>query len=137
MLVQDETKLIGAVAKESGVPIKTIRYYEELALLKASGRTEGGFRLFNADVLVRLNFIKRAQSLGLSLLEIKEFLDIHDQGNLPCEHVKAKLQDKVAAIDEQIQQLLILKLELEGLLSGWEKIPEASEETICPIIEKS
>ncbi|MBD2772098.1 heavy metal-responsive transcriptional regulator [Iningainema tapete] len=137
MLVKEAPKQIGSVAKESGVPIKTIRYYEELGLLKASGRTEGGFRLFNSDVLTRLNFIKRAQSLGLSLSEIKEFLDVHDEGDLPCEHVKVKLQDKLTIIDEQIKQLLILKLELEGLLSGWETIPENSESTICPIIEQT
>jgi DNA-binding transcriptional MerR regulator len=137
MLVQEEPKLIGSVAKESGVPIKTIRYYEELGLITASGRTEGGFRLFNSDVLARLNFIKRAQNLGLSLLEIKEFLDVHDEGNLPCEHIKSKLQDKVIAIDNQIQQLLILRQELSGLLSGWKMMPKNFEQTICPIIEQS
>jgi len=137
MLVQEQTKLIGSVAKESGVPIKTIRYYEELGLLKTSGRTEGGFRIFNPDVLTRLNFIKRAQRLGLSLAEIKEFLDIHDQGELPCEHVKTKLEDKISEIERQIQQLQILKLELKGLLSGWETIPENPEQTICPIIERA
>lgn len=137
MLVQEEIKQIGVVAKESGVPIKTIRYYEELGLLKASGRTEGGFRLFHSDVFARLNFIKRAQSLGLTLSEIKEFLNVHDQGDLPCEHIKVKLQDKLVDIDQQIRQLVILKQELEGLLSGWETIPETSEETICPIIEKN
>ena len=137
MLVQEEIKQIGVVAKESGVPIKTIRYYEELGLLKASGRTEGGFRLFHSDVFARLNFIKRAQSLGLTLSEIKEFLNVHDQGDLPCDHIKVKLQDKLVDIDKQIRQLVILKQELEGLLSGWETIPETSEETICPIIEKN
>ena len=70
MLVKEAPKQIGLIAKESGVPIKTIRYYEELGLLKASSRTEGGFRLFDPDVFARLHFIKRAQSLGLSLLEI-------------------------------------------------------------------
>jgi DNA-binding transcriptional MerR regulator len=135
MLVQEEPKLIGNVAKSSGVPIKTIRYYEELGLLKSSARTEGGFRLFNSDVLERLHFIKRAQSLGLSLSEIKEFLNVHDGGELPCEHIKIKLEDKVKAIDEQIQQLLILRQELQGLLSGWEIRPDNSHATICPIIE--
>jgi MerR family transcriptional regulator, copper efflux regulator len=135
MLAQAEGKQIGIVAKESGVPIKTIRYYEELGLLKSSGRTEGGFRLFNSDVLERLHFIKRAQSLGLSLSEIKEFLNVHDGGELPCEHIKIKLEDKVKAIDEQIQQLLILRQELSGLLSGWEIKPDDSHSTICPIIE--
>jgi DNA-binding transcriptional MerR regulator len=137
MLVQEQTKLIGSVAKESGVPIKTIRYYEELGLLKTSGRTEGGFRIFNPDVLTRLNFIKRAQRLGLSLAEIKDFLEIHDRGELPCEHVKLKLSDKISQIEQQIQQLQILKLELKGLLSGWETIPKNPEETICPIIERA
>lgn len=137
MLVQEEPKLIGNVAKSSGVPIKTIRYYEELGLLKSSARTEGGFRLFNSDVLERLHFIKRAQSLGLSLSEIKEFLNVHDGGELPCEHIKIKLEDKIKAIDEQIQQLLILRHELSGLVSGWETIPENPEKTICPIIERT
>ncbi|TAF06276.1 MAG: heavy metal-responsive transcriptional regulator [Nostocales cyanobacterium] len=140
MLTQDSLKLIGAVAKESGVPIKTIRYYEELGLLKASGRTEGGYRIFATDVFMRLKFIKRAQNLGLTLSEIKEFLNVHDEGELPCEHIKIKLQDKLTAIDEQIQQLLILKQDLSRLLQGWENIPEPQTknqaETICPIIEK-
>lgn len=135
MLVQAQTKLIGSVAKESGVPIKTIRYYEELGLLRTSGRTEGGFRIFSSDVLARLNFIKRAQRLGLSLAEIKEFLEIHDRGELPCEQVQIKLSDKISQIEQQIQQLQILKLELQGLLSGWETIPENPDQTICPIIE--
>ncbi|OKH26561.1 heavy metal-responsive transcriptional regulator [Hydrococcus rivularis NIES-593] len=137
MLVQEAPKLIGNVAKSSGVPIKTIRYYEELGLLKSSARMEGGFRLFNSDVLERLHFIKRAQSLGLSLSEIKEFLNVHDGGELPCEHIKIKLEDKIKAIDEQIQQLLILRQELSGLVSGWESIPENPEKTICPIIERN
>jgi DNA-binding transcriptional MerR regulator len=137
MLVQERPKLIGSVARESGVPIKTIRYYEELGLLKAVGRTEGGYRLFNSDVFARLNFIKRAQSLGLSLAEIKEFLDVHDQGDLPCDRVKLKLEDKLSEIERQIQQLQLLKLELKGLLSGEETADETQEETICPIIERS
>jgi DNA-binding transcriptional MerR regulator len=135
MLAQETLKQIGLVAKESGIPIKTIRYYEELGLLKASDRTEGGFRLFNSSVFARLSFIKRAQSLGLSLLEIKEFLDVHDQGDLPCDHIQAKLNDKIAAIEYQIEQLQVLKLELEGLLSGWEPVSEIPENTICPIID--
>ncbi|NMF66666.1 heavy metal-responsive transcriptional regulator [Brasilonema octagenarum] len=137
MLVQETLKQIGLVAKESGISIKTIRYYEELGLLKASDRTEGGFRLFHSNVFTRLSFIKRAQSLGLSLLEIKEFLDVHDQGDLPCDHIKAKLNDKVTAIEYQIEQLQVLKLELERLLSGWQAVYEIPESTICPIIEQA
>jgi MerR family transcriptional regulator, copper efflux regulator len=134
MLVQHQGKQIGVIAKETGISIKTIRYYEELGLIQASTRTEGGFRLFTSDVLFRLRFIKRAQSLGLSLSEIKEFLNVHDQGNLPCKHIKAKLENKLLDIDKQIQELLIFKQQLEGLISGWETIPKNSEKNICPII---
>jgi DNA-binding transcriptional MerR regulator len=135
MLVQ-ELKRIGSVAKESGLPIKTIRYYDELGLLKTYGRTEGNYRLFNSDVFGRLRFIKRAQSLGLTLLEIKEFLEVHDQGDLPCSHIKVKLVDKLDEIEQQLQQLQILKQELNGLLSGWEAISEHADKAICPIIER-
>ena len=137
MLVQEAPRLIGAIAKESGVPIKTIRYYEELGLLQSTGRTEGGFRLFSSDTVFRLSFIKRAQSLGLSLLEIKEFLDIHDQGNLPCDHVKVKLTNKITDIDRQIQQLQILKQELVSLLSGNVINSESNSQVICPIIQQT
>jgi DNA-binding transcriptional MerR regulator len=136
MLAQEAPRQIGSIAKESGVPIKTIRYYEELGLLQASGRTEGGFRLFNSDVFARLSFIKRAQSLGLSLSEIKEFLDVHDKGQLPCDRIQVKLYEKIDNINHQIQQLQVLKLELVELLSGEETRPKNSADTICPIIER-
>lgn len=136
MLIQEALKRIGSVSKESGLPIKTIRYYDDLGLLKTFGRTESNYRLFNSNVFSRLRFIKRAQALGLSLLEIKEFLEVHDQGDLPCDHIKVKLEGKLSQIEQQIQQLQILKQELNGLLSGWDTIPEHPEDTICPIIEQ-
>jgi DNA-binding transcriptional MerR regulator len=71
----------------------------------------------------------------LSLAEINDFLDVHDAGDLPCEHIKVKLEDKLIEIDKQIRELLIFKGELEKLLSGWESIPKNLEATICPIIE--
>jgi len=100
------------------------------------GRTEGGFRLFSADVFARLNFIKHAQKLGLSLLEIREFLEIHDQGDLPCDHVQERLRNKLIEVDRQIQQLQILRQELERLLAGEDILSKTSAAVICPIIEQ-
>ncbi len=138
MLTQDQPLLfIGQVADQSGVPIKTIRYYEELGLLHSSGRTEGGFRQFSPQVLARLAFIKRSQSLGLRLQEIDQILEVYDHGELPCGEVKNKLEHKLLDVDRQIQQLQILQAELNGLLSGWESFPVAKNGTICPIIEKA
>jgi MerR family copper efflux transcriptional regulator len=135
MVVQDEPKLIGAISKESGLPVKTIRYYEELGLLKTIGRTEGGYRLFRPDTLSRLHFIKRAQSLGLSLSEIKAFLEVRETGDLPCVHVRQTLQDKLSDIDRQILELQRLKLELTELLSDPTAQPIVTETMICPILE--
>ncbi|MFN6456194.1 MAG: heavy metal-responsive transcriptional regulator [Nostoc sp. EfeVER01] len=136
MLTHDKKPLlIGQVTALSGVPIRTIRYYESLGLLNSSGRTEGGFRQFSLDILTRLSFIKRAQNLGLSLEEIKDILNIHDKGKLPCGEVKQKLEDKVNEIDHQIEELLTLRDELTGLLSGWDNFTGKRKDTICPIIQ--
>lgn len=136
MLTEAPPKLIiGAVAKKSGLPVKTIRYYDEIGLLKTAGRTEGGYRVFEKDVFTRLGFIRRAQSLGLTLTEVKEFLEVHDQGNLPCSHIQVKLEDKLAEIEEKIQQLQLLRKELSGILTGWQSTAAKTDEAICPVIE--
>ena len=138
MLVQDsQLLLIGQIAVQSGVPIKTIRYYEELGLLKSMGRTEGGYRQFSSQVLTRLAFIKRAQNLGLSLQEIGGILKVYDQGELPCGEVKEKLEDKLVQTEQQIEQLQTLQAELRGLLTGWHDFPIEKRGTICPIIQNT
>jgi DNA-binding transcriptional MerR regulator len=129
---------IGEVASLTGMSVKTIRYYEEIGLLApATTRSESGYRLFSSQVLNRLAFIKRSQSLGLSLSEIQELLAVHDSGQLPCDSVKQHLLLKVEAITEQIESLEILKSELLGLLSGWQEQPSCDRiaQTICPNIQ--
>lgn len=136
MLTHDKKLLlIGQVTALSGIPIRTIRYYEGLGLLRSSGRTEGGFRQFSSEVITRLLFIKRAQNLGLSLEEIGEILNVYDQGKMPCGELKEKLEEKLLEIDRQIEQLLTLETELKGLLSGWKSFPAQQPGTICPIIQ--
>lgn len=128
--------LIGQVTALSGVPIRTIRYYESLGLLKSCGRTEGGFRQFSVDVLTRLAFIKRAQSLGLSLQDIGEILAVYDGGQPACDRIQQKLENKILEIDTQVEQLLTLRGELRQLLSGWQSVATKPEDKICPIIQQ-
>ncbi|MEH1924918.1 heavy metal-responsive transcriptional regulator [Nostoc sp.] len=138
MLTQDKKLLlIGQVTDLTGIPIRTIRYYESLGLINSLRRTEGGFRQFSLDVLTRLAFIKRAQNLGLSLEEIGNILQVYDQGQTPCGEIKEKLEEKVLQIDCQIDQLLTLRSEIKGLLSGWKNISNHNEDTICPIIQNT
>jgi MerR family copper efflux transcriptional regulator len=137
VLTQDkQLLLIGQVTSLSGIPIRTIRYYESVGLIASLGRTEGGFRQFSTDVLTRLAFIKRAQNLGLSLEEIRDILQVYDQGQPPCGDIKDKLEEKLLQIDHQIKQLFTLRSEIGELLSGWKNTHGKQEDTICPIIQK-
>ncbi len=137
-LAPEKTLQIGEVATMSELPIKTIRYYEEQDLLTPTvSRSKSNYRLFEASVLQRLAFIKRSQSLGLSLREIREILAVHDRGQLPCEDVKQNLQKKVQQVTAQIEALQLLRSELQGLLSGWQDYPSAeiAARTICPNLQ--
>ncbi|MDZ7962801.1 MAG: heavy metal-responsive transcriptional regulator [Aulosira sp. DedQUE10] len=136
MLTQDKKLLlIGQVTDLSGVPIRTIHYYESLGLVKSSGRTEGGFRQFSADLLTRLAVIKRAQNLGLSLEEIGEILKVYDQGQPPCGEIKEKLVEKLVQIDRHIAQLLTLRSDIEVLFSSMKNVDSKHKDIICPIIQ--
>ena len=115
-VITDERLKIGDVAARSGLSVKTVRYYEEIGLLAPTvERSDSGYRLFAPSVINRLAFVKRAQSLGLSLSEIRDILNISDRGELPCDEVKQHLAMKVDEINQQIKALEILKSELQQL----------------------
>ncbi|MEC4986709.1 MAG: heavy metal-responsive transcriptional regulator [Oscillatoria sp. PMC 1068.18] len=130
---------IGEVAKVSGLPVKTIRYYDDFGLLTpvVQRSPSSGYRLFQESVFNRLAFIKRSQALGLDLKEIKDILEVHDAGQLPCGVLKEHLQTKLNVIQEQIEALELLQQELQGILSGWQDFPskKLANRTICPNIQ--
>lgn len=70
------TMHIGELAEKTGLSLRTIRHYDEIGLLKASGRTHGGFRLYTQDDLSRLNLIRRMKPLGFTLDEMIELLRV-------------------------------------------------------------
>lgn len=72
------TMHIGELAEKTGLSLRTIRHYDEVGLLKPTGRTEGGFRLYTHDDLARLMLIRRMKPLGFSLGEMTELLRIVD-----------------------------------------------------------
>ena len=78
---------IGELAQTSGVPAKTIRFYEEIDLLPPAQRAENGYRLYDAEDVQRLRFIRNARSLGFTLDDLKEVLALRDQGDAPCRYV--------------------------------------------------
>jgi len=126
---------IGALASRSGLPVKTLRYYEELGLLPAVCRSSGGYRLFAEDSLRRLEFIRRLKTLGLSLEEIQGSLAVHDSGALPCADLEIQLGRQIERIDGRIRELRQLRKELQGLLAGWQSNPARDGELICPNLQ--
>jgi MerR family copper efflux transcriptional regulator len=131
---------IGQVALAAGLPVRTVRYYESIGLLSPTvERAQSSYRLFDPAVLGRLAFIRRCQSLGLSLEEIGQILQIHDQGELPCQDIRDHLQDKLQEIEQRIADLQTLKGQIQSLLSDW-RIPEGSlaeNAVICPILQSA
>jgi len=85
------TMHIGELAENTGLSLRTIRHYDEVGLLKPSGRTEGGFRLYSQEDLSRLLLIRRMKPLGFSLGEMTDLLGIID--NLDADNADARHTD--------------------------------------------
>jgi MerR family transcriptional regulator, copper efflux regulator len=126
---------IGVLAGRSGLPVKTLRYYEDLGLLPAIGRSEGGYRLFGEDSLRRLEFIRRLKTLGLSLEEIRGCLAVHDAGELPCTDIHRQLERQIERVDARIRELGQLRSELQELLARWQSHPAKDGRVICPNLQ--
>jgi DNA-binding transcriptional MerR regulator len=107
---------IGELARRSGVPTKTLRYYEEIGLIEPPARTASDYRDFSDDVLDRLGFIRSAQALGLTLGEIRSIVALRHNGEVPCGHVLDLLCARTAEIDRTIRQLKVLRAELRQLV---------------------
>jgi len=127
---------IGEVAKQSGVSVATLRYYESLKLLDPADRGENGYRYYDRDTVQQVKFIRQAQSLGFSLDEIRQVMNVRDRGEAPCDLVQTLLQQKIDQLTIQAQQILSFKAELETYRDRWSKMEGRSlGSPICPLIE--
>ena len=126
------TLTIGQVAREAGVGVETIRYYEREKLLDEPARRESGYRQYGHGVIDRLRFIHRAKGLGFTLREIKELLRIHADDDATRAEVKRRAEEKIAAIEAKIAELQRMRSALGGLVAACD-----GEGPIdgCPIIE--
>src|SRR5437870_12762034 len=90
---------IGYLAKESGVNLETVRYYERRGLLPKPPRSASGYRLFPAEAARRLRFIRRAQELGFSLREFRELLALSDSPRAKNTEFRARSEVKIEDIE--------------------------------------
>lgn len=106
---------IGELATRSGVPVKTIRYYEGIGVLANPARTASGYRDYDQAAVDRLAFVRAAQALGLKLGEIRQVMALRDRGETPCTHVVDLLERRATEIEGRIAELIRLRGELRRL----------------------
>ncbi|WP_308424242.1 MerR family transcriptional regulator [Paenibacillus albidus] len=105
----------GELAKRTGISTATIRYYEDQGILPAPKRGENGYRVYSEDYLVKIKFIRDTQSLGYSLKEIREALQMLGT-DMVIEDLKSLVRNKIVEIEDKIQSLRTLQAMLSGLL---------------------
>lgn len=103
--LRSETMTIGELAREAGVGVQTVRYYERRRLLPTASRRASGYREFTRGALERLRFIRRAQELGFTLAEIAELLALRLDPHTTAADVKTRAGRKIEEIDRKIRDL--------------------------------
>ena len=132
-LDMNESLQIGEVAKRAGVSIDTLRYYEKVKLLPRAGRSTGGFRLFAAEHVDRVRFIKQAQDLGFSLDEIRDLLATG--GTEECRKVRDLLKSKLSEMDERLKSMKQFRRVLAHHLSACEtELKKHRDSACCPVL---
>ena len=129
---------IGDVARETGASIDTIRYYEKEGLLREPLRSEGGFRKYPRETVERVRFIRKAQSFGLTLAEIREIMRESEKGlEQCCGHVNKVFTRKLEELGAKIKDLQTMRKNLRSLMRSWIPIEAAKSQrfAVCPQIE--
>ncbi len=129
---------IGEVAERAGVPIKTIRYYEEIGVLASARRLPSGYRDFEPEVVERLRFVRASQALGLTLGEIREIVAYRDHGDAPCAYVLELLRHRRDQCAARIAELRLAEQALDALVERSAHLrPEDCPATgVCHLISR-
>jgi len=125
---------IGNVAQRAGVRNSALRYYEARGLLRPVARLPNGYRIYDEDAVGLLNFVRRAQSLGITLKEIRRLLELSRKGQRPCAEVKELARQHLSDLDLKIRELKLLRKQLELLLRHTSR--QSRRNAICPLIER-
>jgi MerR family copper efflux transcriptional regulator len=127
---------IGIVAKKIGLSVDAIRFYERNSLLPRPPRTPGGFRQYADCDLEALAFIRRVQSLGFKLREVRGLLRLRGSRLQPCAPVRRRLQEKLADVHKKLADLQKLEHELRLALRSCDK-ELRHHRAHCPILRQA
>lgn len=121
---------IGEVAERSGVPPKTIRYYEDIGLVRPE-RNSNGYRSFRETDLHKLAFLGRARALGFSIENCRNLLSLYEDETRESAQVKTIAEEHLSAIDDKIAQLQEMRLTLSHLVEAC----HGDHRPDCPILK--
>lgn len=107
---------IGEISKRSGVPAKTIRYYEDIGLIEPD-RTPNGYRVFSEADMHRLSFLGRARKLGFSIEDCRNLIRLHEDETRASAEVKELAVNHLASIEDKIAQLQDMRSALVDVIS--------------------
>lgn len=130
---------IGQVARETGLTVDAIRFYERRGLLPQAPRSEGGFRQYTGAAVESLRFVREMQSLGFSLGEIRELLSLRGEGTHACEHVRDLLGAKLATVQAKLAELRKLEQELRQALGRCRRALRGRKPGVhhCPVLNEA
>ena len=128
---------IGDLASRMGVSTDTIRYYEKEGLLPVPRRADNGYRHYGPEAVDDLEFIRKAQVVGLRLNDIREVLDIVSGGSPPCDHVRSVLRERLDDVDRKLTELKALRTTLRRSLVRLEDAKPADDGCRCAVIESA
>jgi DNA-binding transcriptional MerR regulator len=127
----DGTRRIGELARETGLSIRALRYYDRLGLLTPSARSEGGHRCYDAEDVRRLHRVLALRSFGLPLAEIRAVLDAEPDHD-PAELIRRQLD----VVEERLRRTAELRVRLLGVLGALDTAVDGSAEAYLEVIEE-
>jgi MerR family copper efflux transcriptional regulator len=111
---------IGTLARRAGVGLQTVRYYQRRNLLPIPPRSGRSIRIYPAETLALLRFIRKAQGLGFTLKEIETLLELRKKTRGACEEVARAFEAKVADLGERIRTLELMRADLVRVMKACE-----------------
>lgn len=122
---------ISDAAKKSELPVKTIRYYADIGLVKETGRTATGYRTYDETAVKRLIFVRRSREFGFSISQTEELLALYSDEKRSSAEVKAIAQKRLIEIEAKQKELEILRKELSNLVQSC----NGDDRPNCPIMD--
>ncbi|MEW6734222.1 MAG: heavy metal-responsive transcriptional regulator [Acidobacteriota bacterium] len=126
---------IGEAAASAGVNIQTLRYYERRGLLKEPQRRASGYREYSENTVALIRFIKKTQSLGFTLNEIRDFIRLRETNTRNRGRVRMLATVKMAEIDRKLQQLQTMREALNDLVNAIDICTCETTQKECPLLK--